>query len=376
MVTEDMKKTFAERRAKTAAYMTDHDIAAAVFEDNEDHREPAVKYLTGYTSDALLIFFADNRAVLIPWDENLAKQLAHAETIIASSNFGRQSIKAVKEILSAEHTKKTVELPPSTSYPAFLSFVDALPDWDVRCRENSLHDYVASLRAVKDAQEIASVKAAAAVGDHIIDVIEAKLKEGQLHSETDVALLIEKECRENGCERTGFDTLAAGSARSFAIHCFPSYTAGPWADDGLSILDFGVVRDGYTSDTTITVARGALSAEQEKLVSLVQKAYDTCLTLYKKDIPVQKAALKAQEIFAKARRKMPHALGHGIGLEIHESPVVRTSVPPATVFKPGMIITLEPGLYDAHAGGCRLENDVLITEDGNEVLSHARIIRL
>ena len=86
------------------------------------------------------------------------------------------------------------------------------------------------------------------------------------------------------------------------------------------------------------------------------------------------AAANADEIFSKARRAMPHGLGHGIGLEIHEAPFVRQRAAPECVFKPGMIVTLEPGLYDPELGGVRLENDVLITESGNEVLTRSRII--
>ena len=73
---------------------------------------------------------------------------------------------------------------------------------------------------------------------------------------------------------------------------------------------------------------------------------------------------------------MPHSLGHGIGLEAHEYPVIKSSVACENIFLPGMIVTLEPGLYDPNTGGCRLENDVLITDNGNEVLTHSRIIRL
>ena len=73
---------------------------------------------------------------------------------------------------------------------------------------------------------------------------------------------------------------------------------------------------------------------------------------------------------------MPQSLGHGIGLEIHEAPFVRVAATKDAVFKTGMVVTLEPGLYDLSIGGCRLENDILITEEGNEVLTHSRIIRL
>ena len=73
---------------------------------------------------------------------------------------------------------------------------------------------------------------------------------------------------------------------------------------------------------------------------------------------------------------MPHTLGHAIGLEIHELPHISTKIPSTVLFQPGMILTLEPGLYDPELGGCRLENDILITKTGNEVISHSRIIRI
>ena len=146
--------------------------------------------------------------------------------------------------------------------------------------------------------------------------------------------------------------------------------------NGLSILDFGVVYKGYTSDTTLTVAKGNLSKTQEELILLVEKAFKKGLELYKKGISIRTAAAKVDEIFAAGKRSMPHGLGHGIGLEIHEFPFVRQRAEPEIEFAPGMIVTLEPGLYDKEAGGVRLENDVLITENGNEVITHSRIIRL
>ena len=92
-------------------------------------------------------------------------------------------------------------------------------------------------------------------------------------------------------------------------------------------------------------------------------------------MPIRGPALKVDEIFAKAKRFMPHSLGHGIGLETHEAPSIRIKTPQEEVFKVGMVATLEPGLYDPELGGCRFENDVLITENGPEVLTHSRIIR-
>lgn len=380
---QDIAALHSARREKLFEYLARHGIAAAVFEDCEERRNPAVRYFTGHPSDALFVAsVSDGKGccALIPWDENLARERAFGVKIIPYNKYERKNTKAVRETLSSlgmKGSRKKVEIPPETPYPLFLAYVDELSkdEWDVLCRKKSAHDHVADLRARKDEYEIECTKEAARVGDIIISEIERGLRESWLRTETDVALLVESELRKHGCERTGFDTLAAGPARSWAIHAFPGYTNAPWPADGLSILDFGVVCNGYTSDTTLTVAKN-LSAAQEKLVQLVQKAADEALPLYRAGTPVKKAAETVDALFKKARRVMPHTLGHGIGLEIHEFPRVSAKQPDDLLFEAGMIVTLEPGLYDPALGGARLENDVLVTEGGNEVITHSKIIRV
>lgn len=375
---EEMKKIYESRRKTFAAFMIENNISAVVIEDNEDNRDANLRYFCGHTNDGILIIKNDASCVLVPWDINLAEQNAFADKIIPFTRYERSSIRAVKAVLNtmAGKKKNVVDVSPVTSYVKFLEFVDALPDWDVRCRKDSAHDFATAMRAIKDEYEIECTREAARIGDKIINGIEQRIRKGKIKTETDVALFIESECRKYGCERTGFDTLAAGPSRSFAIHCFPNYTAGEWPGEGLSILDFGVVYKGYTSDTTLTVAKGKLSKEQENLLTLVEKAAKEGLKYYKKGINIRMAAAKVDDIFAKAKRSMPHGLGHGIGLQIHEYPFVRQRAEADSVFLPGMIVTLEPGLYDKNLGGVRLENDVLITEEGNEVITNSRIIRL
>ncbi len=375
---DEMKKIYIDRKEKLFDYMGEHGIGAVVFEDTEGRRTPAVRYFTGHPSDAIFIATSDGQSILLPWDENLAAKKSVDCKIISYTSYDRKNTKAVAGVLKSVKAKgkKKVELSPDTPYPLFLKYVDTLAEnnWDVLCREKSTHDFVNELRAQKDEYEIECTKEAARVGDWIISEIERGIREGWLKKEMDVALLIESELRKQGCEKTGFDTLAAGPSRSWAIHAFPGYTDAPWPADGLSIRDFGVVYEGYTSDTTLTVAKN-LNEQQEKLVALVEKAAENALEFYKPGKSIKAAAEAANEVFAKAKRVMPHSLGHGIGLEIHEEPRVSTNVPGDQTFKPGMIATLEPGLYDPKLGGVRLENDVLITENGNEVITHSKIIR-
>jgi Xaa-Pro dipeptidase len=376
---DELKEIYRARRNKLAAKMRETGTGACVFIDSEEHRDPAVPYYTNHPTDAVLIIFSDGYTVLVPWDENLAHQQAFYDKLVPYTRYKNKEIDATLAVLNVAYThgeNSKVELPPYLTYPDYLKFIDALSAYDCRCKEDGLHSFVMDCRMQKDEYEIACTKEAARVGDLIIDEIEKQVRKGKIKTETDVALLIEKKLRENGCQRTGFDTLAAGPTRSFAIHAFPGYTAAEWPAQGLSILDFGVVYKGYTSDTTLTIAKGPLTEAQEKQLDLVQKAYDEALKLYKPGKPILDAAKKCDSVFATAKRKMPHGLGHAIGLEIHEPPRVNMTQKPEMLFKPGMILTCEPGLYDVEIGGTRLENDVLITEDGNEVITHSRIIRL
>lgn len=375
---DNILKIYSDRIEKVVEYLKENSVGAAVFIDNEKNPEPAVRYFSNHPTDAIFIIFSDGDFVLIPWDENLANKNYVFEKLEPFTKFENDNLKAVESVISKKNRmkNKVVEIPPATNYPDFLKFVEAIPDWDVRCIEDGVHKFVTESRMIKDSYEIECTEKACEIGDKIFEEIQEEVKNQNIKTETDVALFIEKRLRFYGCEKTGFDTLAAGPCRSWAIHCFPNYTENNWPDFGLSILDFGVIYKGYTSDQTITIAKGKLSAEQEEILNLVQEASEECLKLYMPGKSIKSAAEKANKIFEKAKRKMPHTLGHGIGLEIHEYPRVSSKLDEKIKFQPGMILTLEPGLYDENLGGCRLENDVLITETGNKVLTHSKILRI
>lgn len=373
-----MNEIYKARRQKLADWMSQNDISAVIFVDNEEKRSPEIRYFTNHAEDALLIITKKGSSILCPWDENLAKEKAHVDLIIPYTKYELKPIKASLALLKTLKVpgKTRVEIPSSTSYPEFLRYVDTLADYDVLCNENFAHEFVTNQRQVKDAAEIKKARKAAEITNTIIDAIAEALKKNAFKTEMDVALFIERSCREHGCEGTSFPSLVANPSRSFAIHCFPNYTSGNFPASGLSILDFGVKYDGYASDVTLTIAKGKLSAEQEKQISLVEKAYDLALPFYAEGTPVKTPAVKVDEFFAKAKRKMPHSLGHGMGLQIHEAPWIRTKTSSSAVFKVGMIASLEPGLYDPKIGGCRLENTILITETGPEPLTRSRVLRL
>jgi Xaa-Pro dipeptidase len=359
-------------------WMAGENIALAMFEDFEGRRDPAVRYLTGQPGDSLLFLSAERKSLLVPWDINMALAYAHADARIPYGEFDRSPCTALQR--AAEFFKlppgSRLEIPPVTSYSRFLKFVGTLTDFDILCREDGIAAEIEKARAVKDGEEINIYWKLSIFTNGIMDGLEKLIREGTIKTEMEAALFIEIEGRRMGCEGTGFETLAAGPERSFGIHAFPAYTAGKFGGQGLSILDFGLKYSGYTSDVTMTFAREPLSKAQERMLTMVERAYHLALSSIRRDCPARQPALEVDRFFGKGKKAMPHGLGHGIGLEAHEAPSLRNLADNTWTLQPGMIITLEPGLYDPIHGGCRLENDILITESGPVVLTKSRIVRL
>jgi len=369
---------YQKRREKLYDWMAQEGTHLVMLEDWESRRNPTIRWLSGHPGDALLFLSVDRRSLLVPWDINMAKLHAEADTLLPYMEFGRQPLMALRGV--AERLKmpkgSKVEIPGTTSYPRFLNYVEEFSDFDIICHEGGVWAEIEKSRAVKDEAEIKIYRTVSAMTDEIINLLEKNIRAGKLKTETDVAAFIDSESRKMGCEGTGFETLAAGPSRSFGIHSFPAYTGETFGGSGLSILDFGLKYAGYTSDVTLTFAREPLSKPQEKMLSLTEKAYSLALSMVKNGIPARTIGMAVDSYFGRSKKTMDHSLGHGIGLQAHEAPYLRDRPDNDWVLEPGMIITIEPGLYDQVHGGCRLENDILITENGAEVLTNSRIIRL
>lgn len=373
---------FSKQMDMVTSYMMSEGIRLVMFEDFEGHRDPTIRWFSNHPGDALLFIPSDlvETAILVPWDVNMANQYAaqNIVRIIPYTEFDRNPVKALKAIIDIYKIPQgsRIEIPPETSYPLFLRFVDSFPDYDILCREDGIHNFTQQLRAVKDAEEIELYRDAAKITNAVINELEQHILAGKLLTEIDVAQFIEKQGRIRGCEGTGFESLVAGPKRSFGIHAFPTFTGESFGTRGLSIIDFGLKYKGYTTDVTITVAKGPLNRTQKQMLTLVEKAYNLAVSLAKEGTATRDIALAVDALFEKSKKKMPHALGHGIGLEAHEAPAIKSRFDNEWILTKGMAFTIEPGLYDQNHGGCRLENDFLLTENGLEQLTNARIIRI
>ena len=356
-----------------------------MLEDFENLRSRHVRWLSGHPMDALLVVAASGESVLVPWDVNMAAERARVDRVVPYTDFKRSYKEAVASVLRSLGLPEAakVEFLPRTSHLRHEELRRELPGTAIVVRGDGVDAILSKMRSRKDAAEIAALQRAASITDEVLDLVEREVRSrpaGTLR-ELDVAQLVEREALARGAEGMGFETLAAGPARSWGIHAFPPYSAGPFGGTGLSILDFGVTVDGYTTDVTATFARGPLESAQERMLALVQAAYDAAIAAARPGAAPQAPAIAADQVFEAAGWKMPHALGHGIGLDSHEAPLLRgTGENPERELASGMVFTIEPGLYHPDLGGVRLENDVLIDGSGAasaaRVLTRSRIVRL
>jgi Xaa-Pro dipeptidase len=373
---------YVGRRENLVRFMKKRGVRALVVEDFEIMRTRALRYLCGHPSDAILIVFDDGTSVLVPWDMSIARARAQADRVLPFTDFSRSFKDAITAVVSEklpEAQTRVIEISGRTPHARYVELCAALPETRIVCEEGGMDELISGMRCLKDAAEAASLRQAARITNELIGRITDLLRSAGQTGLTEIliAQFIEREALGLGAEGLGFETLVAGPKRSWAIHPFPPYTAGPFGGSGLSIIDFGVTVDGYTSDVTLTVVKEPLSEEQQLMVGLVRKAYDVAVAKSVRGASPLEPARAVDEVFAAEGRRMPHSLGHGIGLDAHERPYLRLQgerSDPALL--PGMAFTLEPALYHPEHGGVRLENDVLMTDAGPETLTEARIIDL
>ena len=228
-------------------------------------------------------------------------------------------------------------------------------------------------RAVKDAFEIGTLREAARRLSHVARDVPAFVREGR--SEQAVAADIDAAIRDAGFERPAFETIVASGVNSARPHAHP----GPRrleSGDGV-VLDFGGIYDGYCVDLTRTVHIGRPAPELLRLAGAVREAHAAA-------IAAVRPGARPSEIDAAARGVLTrhglaeafgHGTGHGLGLEVHEDPRI-SKLPgalPDDPVVPGMVFTIEPGAYVEGLGGVRIEDDVLVTDDGCDVLTDVPI---
>jgi Xaa-Pro aminopeptidase len=240
---------------------------------------------------------------------------------------------------------------------------------ELALRWSSTERVVEQFRQIKDASEIATLRDAAARLTAVADAAFGAIRPGA--SERQVAGVIETAMRGAGYERQAFDTIVASGPNAASPH----YRAGTriLQPGDLVVLDFGGVLDGYCSDLTRTVSVGAPTPDARRLHAAVRDAQRTALDAVRPGVPATAVDAAARSLLESRGlgEAFGHGTGHGLGLDVHEEPRIGPprSSSASVQLEPGMVFTIEPGAYVPGLGGVRIEDDVLVTPEGCEVLT-------
>lgn len=229
-----------------------------------------------------------------------------------------------------------------------------------------LEDVMTNIRKVKDDHEVDLVRKSVQVAEEAYDAVRSEIKVGQ--SESYLAGLLIFELRSRGASNTSFECIVAAGAASSLPHYRP--TDALVQRDQPLLIDWGALYKGYCSDLTRTLMIGRVAPKMKEIYRIVLEAQEAAIDFLRPGVTTQQADRVARDVIEKAGYGdyFGHGLGHGIGREIHELPSMRKTGGEDEL-RPGMIVTVEPGIYLPGQGGVRIEDDILITHSGCEVLS-------
>jgi Xaa-Pro aminopeptidase len=321
-----------------------------------------VTYLTGFTGDDSYLLVTMDGETLIS-DPRYTTQLDEecpglrleirepGVTMLTGTADAILSSKV--ERLGIEGTSATVSFKQSLT--------KELPKVEIVVTEN----LVEKLRLVKDNSEVEATRVACGQARRAYDVVRAALTTNM--TELEVAAELEYQARRFGAKALSFSPIVAVGPRAALPHARP--TARKLGESDFTLIDWGVNSGLYMSDLTRIIVTGKISPKLRKIYGVVLKAQLAAIDAIRPGKACEEVDAIARRIITRAGfgKAFGHGLGHGTGLQIHEAP--RLAVGQKTKLLPGMIVTVEPGVYVPGWGGVRIEDDVLVTRTGHEVLS-------
>ena len=325
---------------------------------------PDVQYLCGFTGSNAALVLAGTKAVLFT-DGRYTSQarLEAAGTRVVISK--KPAVMAACEWLEAAGVHRCGFDGAHTTIAALETMRKALSAKVRRGMFVAVGSLIARMREVKDAEEVARMRAAANVGCELFEGMLTYLEAGL--SESEVAATLEYAARLAGAERMSFDTIVASGERSALPH--GRATSAKLPKRGFLTLDFGVILDGYCSDMTRTVHMGKALPGERDVYDSVLEAQEAAVAAVAPGVTAGDVDEAARSVLRRAKldKYFSHSTGHGVGLEIHEGP--RLAAKQKQVLEQGMVITIEPGVYMPGRFGVRIEDMVLVTAAGGEVLT-------
>ena len=324
-----------------------------------------IRYLCGFTGSAGALLVSETHCVL--FTDGRYKEQARTEATGCRVLIGRKSpLVSAGQWLKANGKKPGLKVLGIEGQHLSVAEHNQLRDLvrsEVQLRQAPA--LVEQARMVKDEEEIHRLRAAVNLGSSLFDVALKAIRPGV--KEVEVAAEIEYAARRAGAEGMSFQTIIASGPRSALPHGRASTAEIPVS--GFVVCDFGIILAGYCSDMTRTVHVGRPSDEQRKMYEAVREAQQAATDRVCPGARASQVDRAARQVLGRRGlgRYFRHSTGHGVGLEIHEAP--RIAAVQTEVLGAGMVITIEPGVYIPDVGGVRIEDIVVVTEGGCEVLT-------
>lgn len=322
-------------------------------------RPENLRYLCGFTgTDGALVLSRNGLAFLTD-----SRYTTQAQEQVAADCVTEYKVKAdgiVDELRKSDAQRIGFEA--DLAYSAVMDLQNrGSEDWKWR----SLKDEFSALRLHKSADEIASISTATAINAEAFASVRDEIRPGM--RENAVALALEFALRHLGADEKAFGVIVASGPRGALPHGLAGERVLQPGE--LVTVDFGCRCAGYHSDETVTLALGSVSDELRRIFDVVLEAHDRALAAVKPGVPLLELDRIAREYIAAQGYGafFGHGLGHGVGLEVHEPPVVS---PRSTLTaESGMVFTVEPGIYVPGLGGVRIEDMVLVTDERCRLLT-------
>lgn len=348
----------ARRRDQLRAMLRDQEAGAFLVVS-----ETNVSYLTGFTGDASTLFLTADRALIVTdgrYGEQIRRECPDVEVHVRP--VGQPLMVGVAEVAGKLGLSRLAFESARLAVADHEALREKAPTLELK----GVKGWVEALRVIKDEHEIAAIREAIAVAERAFERLRPQIRPGA--TEKELGDDLEFHLRRCGATASSFPPVIAVGRNAALPHARPS-PASRVGDDDFLLIDWGASCRPYKSDLTRMVVTGKVTPKFESV-------YRSVLTAQERAIAAIRPGRTARAIDAEARSALrdagfgdffTHGLGHGIGMEIHESPFLGRD--PDVELRPGMVLTIEPGVYLPDWGGVRIEDDILVTAGGAEILT-------
>jgi Xaa-Pro aminopeptidase len=326
-----------------------------------------VRYLSGFTGSAGFLLITDDQARLVTdgrYDTQGAAELEASGARIDLVIAGHEQRAAATEFVTRAGVRRLGLEAAAVTWADQRTYA---AEWFVDLELVATEGVVETLRIRKDPGEIARIERAAQIADDAFAVVRAGLLRGP--TETQVAIELDAEIRRRGGSGVAFETIVASGPNAAMPHHRPGSRTLTRGD--LVVVDFGAVVDGYRSDMTRTVMLGEPNDEQRRLLDAVRDAQAAGVAAIGPGVGAARIDAACRDLLRERGLDtwFVHGTGHGVGLDIHEAPMVNARA--TATLTAGHVVTVEPGVYVPGVGGVRVEDTVLVTDSGRRALTHA-----